>query len=118
MPFRIAIVIYNNITTDAKSPSYRALGFAAELLAHEDDVSIVFDGGGTATLAAVLAPGHDLHHAWKLAAPALRGACSFCAKSYGVREQLATAGIPLLAEDHGHASLRQLLAEGRQIVTF
>ncbi len=118
MAHRIAIVIYNNITNEAKSPAYRAFGFAAELLSHGDDVVIVFDGGGTATLAEVLRPESPLHRAWLAAAPALRGACDYCAKSYGVRDALLAAGIPLLADHRGHASLRQLLEEGRQIVTF
>jgi hypothetical protein len=115
---RIAIVIYSNVTTEAKSRAYRAFGFAAELMAAGDDVAIVFDGGGSATLAAVLDPAHDLHRAWKRVAPALRGVCSYCAKAYGVQETLTAAGIPLLADDHGHASLRALLGEGRQIITF
>lgn len=115
---KIAIVIYANITTEAKSRAYRAFNFAEELLRHGDDVVIVFDGGGTATLAEVIKPDHGLHRAWTKAAPALRGACSYCAKSYDVLAQLEAAGIPLLGEDHGHASLRQLLEDGRQIVTF
>jgi predicted peroxiredoxin len=118
MTHKIAIVIYNNITNEAKSPAYRAFGLAAELLTHGDDVAIVFDGGGTATLAEVLRPESTLHRAWLAAAPALRGACDYCAKSYGVRDALREAGVVLLADDRGHASLRNLLEEGRQIVTF
>lgn len=115
---RVAIVIYSNVTTEAKSRAYRAFGFAAELMAAGDDVAIVFDGGGSATLAAVLDPRHDLHRAWRKVAPALRGVCGYCAQAYGVHEALRTAGIPMLTEDHGHASLRKLLGEGRQIITF
>lgn len=115
---RIAIVIYSNVTTEAKSRAYRAFGFAAELMAAGDDVAIVFDGGGTATLAAVINPRHDLHRAWRQVAPALRGACDYCAQAYGVHEALVAAGIPMLTDDRGHASLRALLGEGRQIVTF
>ena len=55
---KIAIVIYSNVTTEAKSRAYRAFGFAAELMAAGDDVTIVFDGGGSATLAAVIDPKH------------------------------------------------------------
>jgi hypothetical protein len=115
---KVALVIYSNVTTEAQSRAYRAFGFAAELLAAGDDVTLVFDGGGSATLAAVLDPGHDLHRAWTRAAPALRGVCSYCARAYGVHDALVAAGIPLLADDRGHASLRVLLDEGRQIVTF
>jgi hypothetical protein len=118
MSHKVAIVIYNNITTEAKSPAYRAFNFAEELLLQGDDVTIIFDGGGTATLAEVLRPESDLHRAWTKAAPALRGACSYCAKSYGVHEALAAAGIAMLTDFKGHASLRRLLDEDRQIVTF
>ena len=115
---KIAIVIYSNVTTEAQSRAYRAFGFATELMAAGDDVTIVFDGGGSATLAAVLDPKHDLHGAWRKVATALRGVCAYCAKAYGVQDSLIAAGIPMLTEDHGHASLRALLTEGRQIITF
>lgn len=115
---RIGVVIYSNVTQEAPSRAYRALGFVAELLKAGDDVALVFDGGGSATLAAILDPAHDLHRAWKKAAPALRGVCGYCAKAYGVHAELAEADVAMLTEDHGHASLRALLEEGRQIVTF
>ena len=115
---KVAVVIYSNITVEPASRAYRAFGFVAELLAHGDDVVVVFDGGGSATLAAVLEPGHKLHRPWQRAAPALRGVCSHCARSYGVADVLTAAGVPMLTEDHGHASLRDLLLEGRQIITF
>jgi hypothetical protein len=116
--FRVAVVIYSNVTTEAASRSYRALGFVAELIAAGDDVALVFDGGGSATLAAIRDPGHDLHRVWRKAAPALRGVCAYCARAYDVESVLKDAGVPMLADDRGHASLRKLLAEGRQIVTF
>jgi hypothetical protein len=115
---KIAVVIYTNITTEARSPAYRAMNFVDELLRHGDDVALVFDGGGTATLAAILDPADDMHRVWLKAQPALRGACGYCAKAYKVEAALTVAAIPLLTEDKGHASLRALLDEGRQIITF
>jgi hypothetical protein len=115
---KVAVVIYSNVTTEAASRAYRAFGFVSELLAHGDDVTLVFDGGGSATLAAVLDPKHDLHRAWTRASAALRGVCGYCAKAYGVADALKAAGVTFLTEDHGHASLRDLLSEGRQIITF
>jgi hypothetical protein len=35
-----------------------------------------------------------------------------------VLDALEAARLPVLADDRGHASLRQLLLEGRQIITF
>jgi hypothetical protein len=115
---RIAVVIYSKLEGSGLSAVYRALMFVDELRRAGDDVALVFDGAGTMALAEVQRPGHDLHTTWLKAAPALRGACRYCARSYGVLDALAAAQVPLLGEDRGHASLRQLLLEGRQIVTF
>jgi len=115
---KIAVVIYSNLEGAGKSAVYRALMFAEELIRAGDDVTIVFDGAGSAALAAIIEPGHDIHRTWQKAAPALRGVCSYCAKAYGVNDALAAAGIPMLVDDRGHASLRNLLLEGRQIITF
>lgn len=115
---KVAVVVYSNVTTEAPSRAYRALGFVAELLSHGDDVVLIFDGGGSATLAAVLSRKHDLHKAYAAAAPALRGVCGYCAGAYGVADALKAADVAFLVEDRGHASLRRLLDEGRQIVTF
>lgn len=115
---KVAIVIYSNLEGSGLSANYRALMFADELLRAGDDVAIVFDGGGSTSLAAMITPGHDLNRVWKKAAPALRGVCSYCAKSYEVKDALEAAGIPMLTDDKGHASLRNLLLEGRQIITF
>lgn len=115
---KIAIVIYSTLEGGGKSAVYRGLMFADELRRNDDDVTIVFDGAGSKTLAEMLQPDNDLHRVWMKASPALRGVCSYCAKAYGVKETLEAAGIPLLTDDKNHASLRALLLEGRQIITF
>ncbi len=115
---KIALVIYSKLDGAGKSAVYRAMMFADELLRAGDDVAIVFDGAGSTALAEMIKPDNDLHRVWTKAAPALRGVCSYCAKAYGVKDALDAAGIPMLTDDKGHASLRALLAEGRQIVTF
>jgi hypothetical protein len=115
---RIAIVIYSRLEGSGKSAVYRAMMFADELLRAGDDVAIVFDGAGSTALADMIRPESDLHRVWTKAAPALRGVCAYCAKSYGVKEALDAAAIPMLTDDRGHASLRALLGEGRQVITF
>jgi hypothetical protein len=115
---KIAIVVYSKLEGAGKSAVYRAMMFADELIRAGDDVAIVFDGAGSTALAAMIKPEDGLHRVWAKAAPALRGVCSYCAKSYGVKEELEAAGIPMLTDDRGHASLRALLLEGRQIITF
>lgn len=115
---RVAVVIDANSTVEPPSPADRAPGFVAELPEHGDDVALVFDGGGAATLAEVPDPGSTLHGARRKAAPALAGAGTYGAKAYGVHDALVAAGVPTLAEHLGHSSLRGLMAEGRRIVTF
>ena len=115
---KIALVLYSKLEGPGKSAIYRALMFADELRRNGDDVTIVFDGAGSTALAALIDPAHDLHRVWMKVAPALRGVCSYCAKSYGVKDTLEAAGVPLLTDDKNHASLRNLLLEGRQIITF
>lgn len=113
---RVALVFYSLLEGAGNSATYRNLMFAQELMRHEDDVSLVFDGAGSKALAEMSRPDHRFHGLLQSVRPRLRGACHFCAKSYGVLEELRAANLPLLGDDRGHASLRELLNEGRQII--
>jgi hypothetical protein len=113
---KIAIVIYSRLEGSGTSTVYRALMFAQELQRAGDDVAVVFDGGGSVTAAELAMPSHRMHALFQQVPVA--GVCRHCAKSYGVLDALETSGVPLLADDRGHASLRALLEQGRQIVTF
>ncbi len=115
---KVAIVIYAKLEGAGKSAVYRAMMFADELQRAGDDVTIVFDGAGSTAIAAMIDPQNDLNRVWQKVASRLRGVCSYCAKAYGVQETLQAAGLPMLVDDKGHASLRALLLEGRQIITF
>lgn len=112
----IAIVVYSRLEGSGHSAVYRALMFAQELQRAGDDVVVVFDGGGSVTAAELADPAHRMHALFK--SVPLAGVCRHCAKSYGVLDALQSAGLPLLADDRGHASLRALLLQGRQIITF
>ena len=114
---KIALVIYGRLEGSDNSAIYRALMFAQELKRAGDDVCIVFDGAGSVTAAELAQPGHRFHALFSDVRDRVRGVCRFCAKSYDVLEQVQAAGLELLGDDRGHASLRRLLEEGRQIVT-
>ena len=81
-------------------------------------MAILFDGGGTVTLAEVVHSESAPHRTWLAVAPTLRVACDYSARSDGVRDALLAPDVPLIIDHRSHASLRQLLEEGRQIVTF
>ena len=83
-----------------------------------DDVTIVFDGAGTTWIGTLVDAGHRYHDAFEEVRDRIAGACSYCAERYGVKEQVEQAGIALLAEYEDHPSIRSLLADGYQVVTF
>lgn len=115
---RIAIVIYSRLEGSGQSTVYRALMFAQELQRHGDDAVVVFDGGGTVGATTIAADGHPLRPLLETVRPLVRGLCRHCARSYGVLPAARSQAWALLGDDRGHASLRALLDEGRQIVTF
>jgi len=114
---KIAIVVYSQLEGSGKSAIYRGMMFAQELHRAGDDVVVVFDGAGSVAAAELSLPGHAMNPIYLDIRDRIRGVCRYCAKSYGVLEAVRVSGLPLLADDRGHASLRALLNEGRQIVT-
>jgi hypothetical protein len=95
-----------------------ALTTAKELRASGDEAVVVFDGAGTQWIATLADETHRYHALFEQARPAVRGACDYCAEAYGVRDQVEAAGIPLLDEYERHPSLRSLLVDGYDVVTF
>lgn len=114
---KIALVIFSKLEGSGNSAIYRAMMFAQELQRAGDDVCIVFDGAGSVAAAKLAQPAHAMHALFESIRPWVRGVCRYCAKSYGVLDTLEAAALPLLTDDRGHASLRALLLEGRQIIT-
>lgn len=95
-----------------------ALETAKEFKQAGDEVTVVFDGAGVQGLAAISAEDHKSHALYRAVRGEVRGACSFCARAFGVRAKLEAAGIPLLSEFEDHPSLRQLMLDGYQLLTF
>ena len=114
---KIALVIYSKLEGSGNSAIYRSLMFAQELRNAGDDVTLVFDSAGSLAAAELAQPGHKMHALYLDVKALVRGVCRYCANSYGVLDAIEASGLPLLGNDRGHASLRQLLLEGRQIIT-
>ncbi len=113
----VAVVVLSDVADDL-ARVYRALGTAKEFHDAGDDVVIVFDGSGVDTLASLSDDDHELHGLLESLREQVLGACGFCAKAHGVREAVEAADWPLLTDNHGHASLRGLVVDGREILTF
>ena len=119
MATKIAIVILADTDTSAdRAKVANALTTAYEFKEANEEVTVVFTGAGTKWIAELSDPDHRLHRAFELVKDKVAGACKACAVSFGVREEVEASGVPLLAEYRGHQSLRKLIKEGFEIVTF
>ena len=115
---KVALVIFSTLEGSGQAAVYRALGTAKEFKDAGDDVKIVFDGSGVETAAATSQADNALNGAYAPVKDTVLGACGYCVKAHKVTEQIEKAGIDLLTENHGHASLRQLVVDGYQVITF
>lgn len=95
-----------------------ALETAKEFQDAGDPVRIIFDGAGTRWIETLADPTHRSHRLFQAVRPSVAGACRFCAIAFGVRPAIEAANIPLLGEFDGHPSLRTLVADGYQVITF
>jgi NAD(P)-dependent dehydrogenase (short-subunit alcohol dehydrogenase family) len=114
---RVGIIIYEDASRDL-ARAYRGLLTAREFLDAGDDVVVVYDGSGVDTLAAAVAPDHSLHRLVEGLRAHTRGACRFCARAHGVEATLSANGWTLLGDYQGHASVRDLVVDGYQLLSF
>ncbi len=100
---QVAIVVLAGTEThEGLGRLVNALEAAKELKEAGDDVTLVFDGAGTQGLAEVANPEHKSHRLYAAVQEQVAGACSFCARAFGVRATLEAAGIRLLNEYDQH----------------
>ncbi len=114
---KIAVVIYEPIGSDT-SRVYRGLKTALEFKQAGDNVVVVFDGSGVESLAAISDPSHKMNPLAVALQDNILGACGFCVTSHQVSDPIATGGWPLLTDNKGEASIRNLVVDGYQILNF
>ena len=95
-----------------------ALTTAKEMGEAQDEVTVVLDGAGTRWGAELAGTEHKYSPLFEDIKPLIAGACAYCSRAYGVKDQVEGAGIPLLSEYADHPSVRALIADGYQVITF
>jgi hypothetical protein len=116
---KVAIVVLSDTETHADSARVaNALTTAYEFKEAEEEVMLIFTGAGTKWIGELSDPDHRLNRAFSLVEDKVAGACKACATSFGVRGEVQASGVPLLTEYKGHQSLRKVIKEGYQVVTF
>jgi hypothetical protein len=95
-----------------------ALEVAKEFQEGGDEVTVIFDGAGTRWIGELSRTDHRLHRQFSAVRANVAGACRYCAAAFGVTEEVQASGIPLLGEFEGHPSIRKLVLQDYQIITF
>ena len=109
----------------ADTESHADLGRAANALATAlefkeagDELTVIFDGAGTRWVPELVKSDHRLHERFEAIKESIGGACFYCAGAFGVRDEISNTEVPLLDEHEGHPSIRTLVAQGYEILTF
>jgi hypothetical protein len=95
-----------------------SLEIAKEFQEHNDEVKIVFDGAGTTWIGKLADPESKMNPLYESVKGNVLGACSYCASAFGVKSKVEKAGIKLLDDYDGHPSIRALVNDGFQVLTF
>ena len=82
-----------------------------------DDLELVFDGAGTQWIPELEDEDHDYHELYQ-AVQDEAAACDYCAGAFGVDEQIDDAGVVTLDDHEGHPSIRSLVDDDYEIITF
>lgn len=112
------IVLAGTVGHDNLGRAVNALMSASEFKEAGDDTTIVFDGAGTQWVPELMNPDSEAHKLFAGVRDKVAGACSYCAGAFGVRDKIEELGVPLLDEYKKHPSVRSLMADGYQVITF
>jgi hypothetical protein len=82
-----------------------------------DDVELVFDGDGTQWIPELEDEDNDKHELYQTVRDEV-SVCDFCSGAFGVDDVVNDAGVVRLDDHDGHSSVRSLVADGYEVVTF
>ena len=116
---RAAVIVLAGTESHADSGRLvNALETAREFAETEgDEVELIFDGAGTQWIPELEDPDSDYHELYQ-AVRDETAACEFCAGAFGVGDAVADAGVVTLDDHDGHPSIRSLVDDDYEIITF
>ena len=116
---KAALIVFADIDGHGDlARAVNALETAKEFQEAGDDVSVIFDGAGTRWVGEFSKPEHRAHRLYEAVSGTIAGACGYCAEAFGVKDEVTRAGVALLEEHDRHPSLRRLVVEGYEVITF
>lgn len=112
------VLLADTETHEAMGRMANALEAVKEFKENGDDVQLVFDGAGTKWVVELSKPDHKYHNLYSAVRDKVTGVCDYCANAFGVKDAVQACGAPLTADFDGHPSLRRLIKNGYQVITF
>ena len=106
--------------TEARSDTGRVvngLETAKEFADAGDGVELIFDGAGTQWVEELENEDHPYHDLYRSVGH-LAKACEYCVGVYDTADAVDAAGIERVDENDGHPSIRSLVADGYEVITF
>jgi len=115
---KAAIVVLAGTETHADlGRVVNALEAAKEFKDEGDEVEVIFDGAGTQWIPELEDESHDAHPLYNALEDHVR-VCDYCADAFHVSDEVDDSGADRLAEYDGHPSIRSLVADGYEVITF
>lgn len=112
------VVLADTETLESLGRVANAMMTVQEFKEAGDDVKLIFDGAGTKWVSRLGDPAHQYHDVYERVRDQVSGVCQYCADAFGVTEEVRDADAPFADEYQGHPSIRGLVTEGYQVVTF
>jgi len=82
-----------------------------------DELELIFDGAGTQWVPELEDEDSDYHELYRTVR-ADTSVCDYCSGAFGVEDAVAEAGVAAVDEHDGHPSVRSLVDEDYEIITF
>jgi hypothetical protein len=115
---RTAIIIMSDIENVAdKARLSLAMLATREFHEAEEEVKIIFEGAATKWISLLKNPEHKIHSFYAKIKGKIE-VCGYCANAYGVKELVEAEGLKIVTEYKGHPSIRKLVKNNFNIITY
>ena len=116
---KIAVIILADTDTmEGMGRVSNAFMLIKEAAENNDDFRLIFEGTGAKWIKELEKEDHKLHNLYIEIKPHITGVCSYCAQVFGAKNSVVNAGLSLISEYNQHPSMRKLLVEGFEVITF
>ena len=82
-----------------------------------DDLALIFDGAGTQWIEELEDGNHEYHDLYRSVRDEV-AVCDYCAGAFGADDAVEDAGVVRIDENEGHPSVRSLVDDDYEVITF